>query len=369
MVLKKTDVCELLGIEKPIVQAAMGPYITTKLAAAVSNAGGMGIISHTGTIELLKERAPHLFAKRTARRVAAALPAEASEQALRYSTLQEMRRVKDMTDKPVAVNVRVPVEQPDAPYLMDAIIEEREKDPQMGKVINCVVTSAGNPALYTKKLKDAGIVVIHVVPSVYHAHKAVKAGCDAVVASGHEAGGHIAWDPVHTTVLLPAVKEAHPDIPVLSAGGWVDGKGLVAALALGAGAIYMGTRFICTKDSDFSQGYKEAGVKATERDTLVSAGSYGPIRIIKNRFSLRVQAALDDATGSFAEKFKHEGVRKAKAASWAASYVFGHTDNAPVLIGETIGRISDIPTVAELMDRILNEAEEIISKKLPGFIA
>ena len=260
-------------------------------------------------------------------------------------------------------------EQPDAPYVIDAIIEEREKDPKLEKNLNTVITSAGSPSLYTQKLKDAGLKVIHVVPSLYHALKSEKAGADAVVASGHEAGGHIAWDPVHTSVLTPAIRKT-VKVPVLSAGGWCDGKGLVAALALGAGAIYMGTRFIATKESDFAQGYKEAVLRGKERDTTVTAGTFGPMRVLKNEYSLKVEKLLESVTGSFEEKANDPKIVDAKTeVSWADSYKHGKTENAPVLTGEVQVLVDDLPTVKELVDRIVKEAEEIITKKLPSFIA
>ena len=366
MVFKKTDVCEMLGIKYPIVQAPMGPYIVTKLCAAVSNAGGLGTISHTGMLDLLKERAPELYEQ--IMKNPEQLPYEFKEEELRFSTIHEARRVKDMTDKPFAVNARVTAVEVDAPYLIDAIIEGRREDSDLEKRLRVVVTSAGNPALYTERLKREGLKVIHVVPSVYHAQKAEKAGCDAVVASGHEAGGHIAWDAVHTTVLLPAIRKA-VKIPVLSAGGWCDGKGLVAALALGAGAIYMGTRFIATKESDFAQGYKEAVIKATERDTTVTAGSLGPIRVLKNKYALKLQKVLDSVTGTFQSKFQNPDVVKVKTVSWASTYVHGRMDEGPVLTGEVQGIIDDLPTVKELIEGIMKEADEIITKKLPSFIA
>jgi enoyl-[acyl-carrier protein] reductase II len=362
---KKTDVCELLGMKYPIVQAPMGPFLVTKLCAAVSNAGGFGVISHSGTYNILKERAPDLFEQMM--KISATLPPEIMEPELRISTIEEMRKVKDLTDGPFGVNVRVAAEQIDAQYLVDAIIEEREADSNLERKMTTVITSAGNPALFTEKLKKAGLNVIHVVPSVYHAQKAEKSGVDAVVASGHEAGGHIAWDPVHTAVLTPAVRKV-VKIPVLSAGGWCDGKGVVAALALGAGAIYMGTRFIATKESDFAQGYKEAILKGTERDTTVTVGAFGPIRVLNNRYTANLQKALDSATGSIQEKFSNPEVMKAKHVSWASSYVHGNIDDAPVLTGEVQGLIDDIPTVKELVNRIMKEAEEII-KKLPSLIA
>lgn len=369
LVFKKTDVCELFGIKYPIVQAPMGPFITTKLCAAVSNAGGLGVVSHTGTFLYLKERDPgfykqvHDFAPKLVESTLA------MEEEMGVNTIEELRKVSKLTDKPFGVNVRVAQEQPDAPYLIDAIIEEREKNPKLAKNLKVVVTSAGNPSLYTQRLKDAGLIVVHVVPSVYHAEKSEKAGVDAVVASGHEAGGHVAWDPVHTSVLTPAVREA-VKVPVLSAGGWCDGKGLVAALALGAGAIYMGTRFIATKESDFAQGYKEAVLKGTERDTIVTAGSFGPIRVLKNKYAATLQELLDSVTGSFQEKFENPKIVDAKTnVSWADSYKYGKTENAPVLSGEVQVLVDDIPTVKELIDGIVKEAEEIITKKLPSFMA
>jgi len=366
---KKTDVCELLGIEYPIVQAPMGPFITTKLCAAVSNAGGLGTISHTGTFVYLKERDPEFFKQVHDFAPKLVDSVFEMEKELGVNTLEELRRVRKLTDNPFAVNVRVAREQPDAPYVIDAIIEEREKDPKLEKNLNTVITSAGSPSLYTQKLKDAGLKVIHVVPSLYHALKSEKAGADAVVASGHEAGGHIAWDPVHTSVLTPAIRKT-VKVPVLSAGGWCDGKGLVAALALGAGAIYMGTRFIATKESDFAQGYKEAVLRGKERDTTVTAGTFGPMRVLKNEYSLKVEKLLESVTGSFEEKANDPKIVDAKTeVSWADSYKHGKTENAPVLTGEVQVLVDDLPTVKELVDRIVKEAEEIITKKLPSFIA
>ena len=365
---KKTDVCELFGIEYPIVQAAMGPFVTTNLCAAVSNAGGLGVISHTGTFIYLKERDPEFF--KQIRDFAPMLVDSTlkMEEDLGVITLEELKKVSKLTNRPFGVNVRVAREQPDAGYLIDSIIEEREKNPKMAKNLKVVITSAGSPSLYTQKLKDAGLVVVHVVPSVYHAQKSESAGVDAVVASGHEAGGHVAWDPVHTTVLLPAVRKA-VNIPVLSAGGWCDGKGLVAALALGAGAIYMGTRFIVTKESDFAEGYKKAVLGGKERDTIVTAGIFGPIRVLKNQYSLNLQKLLDSMTGTLQEKSEDPKTLNAKTeVSWADSYKHGKTENAPVLTGEVQVLIEDIPAVKELVNGIMKEAEEIITKKLPRYM-
>ena len=354
----KTEICKSLGIKYPIVQAAMGPYVTTKLAAAVSNAGGLGVISHSGTAKLLKERAPEVFEQFSGMR--GLVPEELITETGPLSTtpIECLREVNKLTDKPFGINVRVAREQPDAPYLIDAIIEEREKNPALKKKLKVVITSAGNPDLYTKQLKDAGLQVWHVTPSVYHALKSQKAGVDGVVASGHEAGGHVAYDPVHTSVLVPAIADA-VDTPVLSAGGWCDGRSLVAALALGAQGIYMGTRFIATQESDFAQGYKEAVVKGSERETTVTLGTFGPLRVLKNEYSRTIERMLKD------EKLSENDPKiiEFKASkSWAASYVYGHVDDGPVPSGEVQGRIQDLPPVKELVERIMEEAEEIIRR-------
>jgi len=354
----KTEICELLGIKYPIVQAAMGPYVTTKLAAAVSNAGGLGVISHCGTAKILKERAPEVFEQFSGMRGLVPEELIAETGPLSTTPIECMREVNKLTDKPFGINVRVAREQPDAPYLIDLIIEERDKDPGLKKKLKVVITSAGNPELYTKKLKDAGLQVWHVAPSVYHALKSKRAGVDAVVASGHEAGGHVAYDPVHTSVLVPAITDA-TDIPVVSAGGWCDGKGLVAALALGAQGIYMGTRFIATQESDFAQGYKEAVIKGDERETTVTLGTFGPLRVLKNKYSQAIERMLT------VEKLSEDDpkiVSFKASKSWAASYVHGDTEEGPVPSGEVQGRIHDLPTVRELIERIMKEAEEIIQK-------
>jgi NAD(P)H-dependent flavin oxidoreductase YrpB (nitropropane dioxygenase family) len=143
----------------------------------------------------------------------------------------------------------------------------------------------------------------------------------------------------------------------------------VAALALGAGAIYMGTRFIATKESDFAQGYKEAILEGKERDTTVTAGSFGPIRVLKNKYATTLQGLLDSVTGSLQERFENPKIAEAKTvASWADSYKHGKTENSPVLTGEVQALINDLPTVKELIDGIMKEAEEIITKKLPAFV-
>ena len=275
-----TPLCDILGIKYPIIQSPMGPFVTTNLCAAVSNAGALGTISHSGVGKILKMFAPELY--ETAKKSMLMPDLDAESEIMSRDPITELRKVVKMTNNPIGINVRVSSREVDAPYLIDMIIDEYENNPEVKKILKVVITSAGDPRKFTKKLQDVGLLVFHVVPSTYHAGKALEAGVNGVIASGQEAGGHVSYEPVHTSVLLPAVvdfvKKKNPDIVIVSAGGWCDGRGLAAALMLGADGIAMGTRFIATKESDFALGYKEKILEATDRDTIVVPGVLGPIR-------------------------------------------------------------------------------------------
>lgn len=331
----RTELSDLLGIKYPIIQAGMGPYYnTTKLATAVSNAGGLGIIS-TFQIDLLQPDAD-----------------------VKEITRKCIQNVKNNTDKNFGVNCPVARENSIAPAVIDAIIEERSQDPEVDKRLKVIITSASDPTNYVKKLKDAGLIHIHVVPSVYHARKVERAGVDMVVASGHEAGGHVNPRPVHTMVLLPAVKTA-VKIPVIAAGGICDGATFAAAMVLGAVGVQIGTRFIATRESDFHPEYKEAVIEAKERDTIIARGVFGPCRYLMNKFSTMLrEMELGGASNEELVAKEWKGVTELRR---------GKIDKAPCPCGEVAGRIDNLPTVEELMDGMVKEAEEII-RRLPAKI-
>lgn len=364
--IKKTEICEMLGIDYPIIQAPMGPLLTTNLAAAVTNAGGFGTISHSGTISILKEKEPEVL-EMYKEFLGLGDIEKMSEMIgpIDESPIGELKKVVEMTDGPIGVNVRVAEEQVDSKYLIDAIIEEKENHPQLKDQLVAVITSAGDPKQYTDRLHDAGLKVIHVVPSVYHAEKAKEAGVDAVVASGHEAGGHIAWEPVHTSVLLPAVVDAVGDeLPVLSAGGWCDGRGLAAIFAMGGQAIYMGTRFICTQESDFSQEYKEALLDSEERETIVAPCVLGTARYMKNKYSQNLKKIMDRTEEKPGEINPEALEYEKENLNFKKSYIDGETEKNVVFSGEVQGRLKDIPKVEDLIQNILEQAEKII-KEMP----
>jgi len=354
-----TPLCDLLGIKYPIIQSPMGPFVTTNLCAAVSNAGGLGTISHSGVGKILMMCAPELY--EAAKKSMLMPDLDAESEIMNRDPITELRKVTEMTDRPIGINVRVSSREVDAPYLIDMILNEYENNPNVRRILKVVITSAGNPKRFTKKLKDAGLIVFHVVPSTYHARKALEAGVDGVIASGHEAGGHVSYDPVHTSVLLPAVvdivKKENPEMPVVSAGGWCDGRGLAAALMLGADGIAMGTRFIATKESDFAQGYKEKILEASDRDTVVVPGILGPIRGIKNKFVMTLLKMLEEGMKEDNPEFLRF---KNDPKKWEASYVHGDKENGPVWAGEVSGRIKDLPSVKELIERIIREAVEVL---------
>jgi len=233
----RTELCEMLDIKYPIIQAGMGPFSTTYLAAAVSNAGGMGTLSIPG------------------------ITTDPEVGGRRYR--ENIRTLLKLTDKNFAANIPVgtriyPQFLKTTDAYIDAVIDEKMNNPEARKRFKLLITSAGNPERYIEKIKDSGLIHFHVVSSAYHAKKVEKMGVDGVIASGYEMGGHThrADRVVHTMILVPQVTD-EVDIPVVASGGFCDAKSFVAALALGAVGVQMGTRFICTKECEFHESYKK----------------------------------------------------------------------------------------------------------------
>lgn len=252
-------IISLFGIKYPVISGGMVWCSGWRLASAVSNAGGLGLIG-AGSMhpETLREH---------------------------------IRKCKEATNKPFGVNV--PLMYPEIDTIMEIIISEGVK---------IVFTSAGNPKLWTKKLQEHGTIVIHVVSSSKFALKCEEAGVDAVVAEGFEAGGHNGREETSTMVLIPQVRKAI-SIPLIAAGGIATGAGMMAALALGAEGIQMGTRFALTQESSASQEFKELCINLKEGDTILSLKKLSPTRLVKNEFYNNVQAA-------FSGFFLHEKAAK-----------------------------------------------------------
>jgi NAD(P)H-dependent flavin oxidoreductase YrpB (nitropropane dioxygenase family) len=317
-----TRITELFGIEHPIVQGGMHYVGFAELASAVSNAGGLGII--TG----LTQRTPDALAG-------------------------EIRRCREMTDRPFGVNLTFlpAVTPPDYRGYVDAIIDGG---------VTIVETAGNNPQQWLPALKAAGVKVIHKCTSVRHARKAQSIGCDAVSVDGFECGGHPGEDDVPNFILLPRAAE-ELTIPFVASGGMADGRSLVAALALGADGINMGTRFIATKEAPVHDRVKQALVAASELDTrLVMRPLRNTERVLKNAAVERVlekERALGPAL-TFAD------IEEDVSGVYPRILQQGELDAGVWSCGMVAGLIHDIPTVRELIDRIMAQAEAIIRGRL-----
>ncbi|MEM0986797.1 MAG: nitronate monooxygenase family protein [Pseudomonadota bacterium] len=322
----KTAITEMFGIEHPIIQGGMHYVGFAEMAAAVSNAGGLGII--TG----LTQKTPQDLAN-------------------------EIARCKDMTDKPFGVNITFlpTLTPPDYPAIVKAVIDGGVK----------VVETAGrNPVQVMPHLKDAGIKVIHKCTSVRHSLKAQDIGCDAVSVDGFECGGHPGEDDIPNMILLPRAAD-ELEIPFVSSGGMADGRSLVASLAMGAQGMNMGTRFIATKEAPVHENVKQAIVAASELDTrLVMRPLRNTERVLTNDAVER----LLEKEKALGPDLKFEDIIQEVAGVYPRIMTDGEMDAGAWSCGMVAGLIHDVPTCKELIDRIMSEAEAIIEERLGGFM-
>jgi NADH:quinone reductase (non-electrogenic) len=322
-----TRITELFQIEHPIIQGGMHYVGFAELAAAVSNAGGLGII--TG----LTQKTPADLAR-------------------------EIARCRDMTDKPFGVNLTFlpTVSSPDYPGYVSAIIEGG---------VGIVETAGRNPQEYLPRLQDAGVKIIHKCTSVRHAVKAEKIGCDAVSVDGFECGGHPGEDDVPNMILLPRAAETLK-IPFVASGGMADGRSLVASLALGADGINMGTRFIATKEAPVHENVKRAIVTATELDTRLVMR---PLRNTERALNNTAVRRLLEKEALLGKNIKIDDIVEEVAGVYPKVMMDGDTDAGVWSCGMVVGLIHDVPTCKELIDRIMSEAREIIRFRLEGMTA
>ncbi|HNR47823.1 MAG TPA: nitronate monooxygenase [Bacteroidia bacterium] len=301
----KNRITELFSVQYPIVQAGMIWCSGWELASAVSNAGALGIIG-AGSMypDILR---------------------------------QHIQKCKHATSQPFAVNV--PMLYPDIEQLMDIIIAEKVK---------IVFTSAGNPATWTPKLKSAGITVVHVISNVKFALKAQQAGVDAIVAEGFEAGGHNGREETTTLCLVPAVRQA-VDLPLIAAGGISTGKSMLAAFALGAEAVQMGSRFVASVESSAHENFKQKVISCNDGDTMLSLKALAPVRLIKNNFYHQVH----DAEQRCATK---EELKTLLGRARAKRGMFeGDMDEGELEIGQVSSVIKEIKPAAEIVQDVWNE--------------
>ena len=301
-------ITELFKIQYPLIQAGMIWNSGWRLASAVSNAGGLGIIG-AGSMY------PEVL-------------------------LEHIQKCKKATGKPFGVNV--PMLYPDIDKIMDIIISEGVK---------IVFTSAGNPKTYTPKLKEHGITVVHVVSSVKFALKSQEAGVDAVVAEGFEAGGHNGRDETTTFTLIPMVKE-QIDIPLIAAGGIATGRGMLAAMVLGADAVQVGSRFVASEESSSHQAFKKMVVDAKEGDTMLTLKELAPVRMLKNKF-------FEDVMQLYTTNPKKEELIELLGRARAKKGMFeGDLEEGELEIGQIAGLIHDIKPAAQIVKDMISEFED-----------
>ncbi|RJQ30246.1 MAG: enoyl-[acyl-carrier-protein] reductase FabK [Peptococcaceae bacterium] len=306
----RTRLCELLGIDYPVIQGGMAWVSTAELAAAVSEAGGVGIIG-SGT-------APAAWVE------------------------EQIRLTRRLTGKPFGINVML--RSPFVEEVIEVVRKER---------VALVTTGAGNPGRYVPDLQAAGVKVIPVVSSVALARRLARTGVDAVIAEGLESGGHIG--ELTTMALVPQIVDA-VDLPVIAAGGIFDGRGLVAALALGAAGVQIGTRFMCAAECTIHPRVKEAIIKARDRDTVVTGASTGhPVRALYNKLSKTYMEM--EGKGAPAEEIENLGIGSLKTAM-----VDGDVEHGTVMAGQVAAMVRQVQPAGEIIREIVAEAGQIVEK-------
>lgn len=303
------DLCELLNIKYPIIQGGMAWVATAELAAGVSNAGGLGIIAAgNAPKEVIKD---------------------------------QIRKCRELTDKPFGVNIMLL--SPFVDEIMDLIVEER---------VEVITTGAGNPSKYMERLKEVNTKVIPVVPTIALAKRMEKYRADAIIVEGTEAGGHIG--ELTTMVLTPQVV-GNVNIPVIAAGGIADGKGLAAALCLGASGAQIGTRFICSDECIVHENYKNLILKSKDRDAIVTGRSTGhPVRTLKNKLAKEILSM--EKEGANPLDIDQKGVGSLRMA-----VIDGDVDNGSFMAGQIASYIDDIKPCKQIIEDIMKESKSILS--------
>lgn len=303
----ENNLTELLDIQYPIIQGGMAWVATGELAAAVSKTGGLGVIGSGNA------------------------PADVIR--------QEIKKVKEETDRPFAVNIMLL--SPFIDDIVELVIEEK---------VPVVTSGAGNPGKYIERFKAIGTKVIPVVPSVALARRMQRLKVDAIIAEGNEAGGHIG--DLATMALIPQIVDA-VDLPVIAAGGIADGRGLLAALALGADGVQIGTRFVCSTECTAHNNYKEAIINARDRDAVVTGRSTGhPVRNLKNKLS-KAMADLEKK-GASKEEVEEFGAGKLRVAA-----IEGEINQGSVMAGQIAGMVKEIKPVKNIIEEIVNQAGQV----------
>jgi len=330
----KTRLTELFGLKYPIISAPMGPFYTTKLTVAVSEAGGLGVLSH------------------------ATLQGKNSVDDM----ITQLEYVIEHTDKPFGVNVRTARMQTDHKMMLRKITQSINQNPKLREQLVYIITSAGGSTFASKLLKEKtpDVKHFHVSPALWLVDKTFAAGCDGVCATGTEGGGHQSYEGITTLVLVSQVAQKYPEKLLVACGGIASPETVAAGLVMGADAVAMGTRFIASTESEFHPNYKAIIPPATAQDTILTTGGFGPIRLLKNKFSLEhgkimtkeekiAQELTTDMETLLEDFYRYEIV-----------YTQGDVENGAVPAGQTCGMINSIMDVGDIITTFSKQAEVIL---------
>ena len=346
----------MFGIKHPIASAAMGPFRTTELAVAVSEAGGLGMISHAN------------------------VSMDGYEQNAIIALKKNLDYVVEHTDGIFGFNIRTSRLTVDCDKMISETSKHIMGNPKLREQCLYALTSAGSARRmpenkdFQKLRENSQIKHFHVAPALWLADKCVTAGCDGLVVTGFEGGGHQSYEKVGGLVLLQQVNQKHPDIPKIACGGFATGTGMAAALTLGAGGIAMGSRFIASHDSEFHENYKNIVPPAKAQDTIVRTGGLGTIRLWKNKFSLAKglvktkeekmaeEKELAEQRAVISQEELAEELRRDAIAAFATYE--GDVENGYVLLGQSIGIINQIESVSDIIETIIKDAEKALKKAI-----
>ena len=335
----ETNITKILGIKHPILSAPMGPFFTRNLALAVSEAGGLGVLSNVN--------------------IAGTSPVKEHKASIEYMI--------EHTDKPFGLNILTSRNNPGVRQMVRLLPRIVKSNVRMREQCKYWLTSAGSPRVLPesksfKELREnSEIKHFHAAPAVWLAQKCVDSGVDGLVVTGTEGGGHQSYERVSTLVLLQQINKTFPDLPKIACGGFATGESLAAALSLGAGAVAMGSRFIASKQSEFHEKYKALIPPGNPQDTGLYTGSFGPIRLYKNEYALG-----HPAPSSKEEMIAYENSispeQRAKDMGAYDRVYNGDISTGAVLLGQSIGIIDSIDDVNDIIERIMKKAENIISR-------
>jgi NAD(P)H-dependent flavin oxidoreductase YrpB (nitropropane dioxygenase family) len=335
----KTDITKMFGIKYPIFSAPMGPFFTRDLALAVSEAGGLGVLSNVNIV--------------------GTDPVEEHKKSIEYMI--------EHTDKPFGINFLTSRNNPGVKAMIRNIPRIVMGNVRMRDQCKYWLTSAGSSKLlpaskYFQELRaNSEVKHFHVAPSVGLAQKCIDANVDGIVVTGTEGGGHQSYERVSTLVLLQQINKYFPNLPKIACGGFATGESLVAALSLGAGAVAMGSRFIASKESEFHDDYKSLIPPGSPQDTGLYTGAFGPIRLYKNKYALSHPApSSKEEMIAYEESMSPE--QRAKDLGAYDRVYSGDMETGAVLLGQSIGIIDSIDGVNEIIEKIMKDAENTIRK-------